>query len=116
MRFFTGTVGTLQGASRDHVRASDRHPLPCSPRGQWGLDNGCLSNYTGSGWKQRLPRRGNLPPLPHCCLLSHSLETLPVFPFMAPFCHHSLSLSVVYFPLFSYGRCVAAAALSTPAP
>lgn len=58
VRFFTGTVGTLRGASRDHVRAGRRHPRP---HGAQGPHDSCLSNCTGPGWKQRIPRWGNVP-------------------------------------------------------
>lgn len=101
VRFFTGTVGTLQGASRDHVRAGGRHPHPRSPGGRQGPDNSCLSNCTGPGWKQRIPQQGDMPPLPHCRLFSCSLETPPASPFTAPFCHRSPGWSVVLFFLFS---------------
>lgn len=55
MRFFTGTVGTLRGVSREHVM---RHP---HPHGAQRPHNSCLSNCTGPGWKQRIPRLGNAP-------------------------------------------------------
>ena len=93
MRFFTGTVGTLQGARRDNVRASSRHPQPRSP---WGPDNSCLSNCIGPGWKQRIPQWGDKPRR----LFSRPLETPPASPFTDPFCHRSLGQSVVFF-LFS---------------